>query len=95
MTSVVANSLGVENPDPRDVVDYIPTGRWMLFLFVTGMVGVTASVPLNKVTCLSFFVVVEYPSFILAHLYCRNKKYHVVHRVLASDLVLQVHHLTK
>ena len=68
MTSVVAESHGVEHPDPRDVVDYIPTGRWMLFLFVIGMVGVMTSVPLNKVIHLSFFIV-EYPSFILAYIY--------------------------
>ncbi|KAM0855927.1 hypothetical protein ACQ4PT_049457 [Festuca glaucescens] len=48
MTSVVAKSLGVENPNPRDVVDNMPTGRWMLFLFVISMVGIMTSVPLNK-----------------------------------------------
>jgi hypothetical protein len=55
MTSLVAKSLGVENPDPRDVVDNFPTGRWMLFLFVISMVGIMTSVPLNKVIHLSYF----------------------------------------
>ncbi|CAM0957268.1 unnamed protein product [Alopecurus aequalis] len=54
MTPVVAKSLGVDNPDPRDVVDYIPTGRWMLFLFVISMVGIMTSVPLNKVMIVDY-----------------------------------------
>ncbi|XBI85029.1 hypothetical protein VPH35_093231 [Triticum aestivum] len=55
MTSGVAKSLG-ENPDPRDIVDHIPTGRWMLFLFLIGMVGVTASVPLNQVMIVEYML---------------------------------------
>ncbi|KAM0840399.1 hypothetical protein ACQ4PT_059686 [Festuca glaucescens] len=54
MTSLVAKSLGVENPDPRDVVDNFPTGRWMLFLFVISMVGIMTSVPLNKVMIVDY-----------------------------------------
>ena len=53
MTSVVAKSLGDENPDPRDIVDNFPTGQWMLFLFLIGIMSVLTSVPLNQV---KFFV---------------------------------------
>ncbi|CAM0957280.1 unnamed protein product [Alopecurus aequalis] len=53
MTSVVAKTLG-ENPDPRDIVDNFPTGQWMLFLFLIGIMSVLISVPLNQVMILDY-----------------------------------------
>jgi hypothetical protein len=53
MTSPVAKSLG-ENPDPRDIVDNFPTGSWMLFLLLIGLMSVLTSVPLNQVTFLVY-----------------------------------------
>ncbi|KAM0868274.1 hypothetical protein ACQ4PT_041402 [Festuca glaucescens] len=49
MTSTVAKSLGETNPDPRDIVDNFPTGQWMLFLLLIGLMSVLTSVPLNQV----------------------------------------------
>uniref|UniRef100_A0ACD5U6Y2 Uncharacterized protein n=1 Tax=Avena sativa TaxID=4498 RepID=A0ACD5U6Y2_AVESA len=54
MTSVVAKSLGDENPDPIDIVDNFPTGQWMLFLFLIGIMSVLTSVPLNQVMILDY-----------------------------------------
>jgi len=53
MTSVVAKSLGEES-DPRDIVDNFPTGRWMLFLLLIGLMSIFISVPFNQVMLLSY-----------------------------------------
>ncbi|KAF6983137.1 hypothetical protein CFC21_001412 [Triticum aestivum] len=53
MTSVVAKSLGEES-DPRDIVDNFPTGRWMLFLLLIGLMSIFISVPFNQVMILDY-----------------------------------------
>jgi len=48
MNSHVAKSLS-NHPDDEDIIDRVPTGKYALFLFVTGLVAVTSILPLMQV----------------------------------------------
>uniref|UniRef100_A0A0E0PJL4 Metal-nicotianamine transporter n=1 Tax=Oryza rufipogon TaxID=4529 RepID=A0A0E0PJL4_ORYRU len=47
MTSTVARSLA-DDPDPRDIMDHVPIGKWIVYLFLVGMTGVLINVPFNQ-----------------------------------------------
>ncbi|KAG2620300.1 hypothetical protein PVAP13_3NG168294 [Panicum virgatum] len=47
MNSHVAKSLS-NHPDDEDIIDRVPTGKYALFLFVTGLVAVTSILPLMQ-----------------------------------------------
>ncbi|CAN6347420.1 unnamed protein product [Urochloa humidicola] len=53
MNSQVAKSLS-DHPDEADIVDNVPTGKYVLFLFLTGLVAITSMLPLLQV------MIVEY-----------------------------------
>ncbi|KAL6864827.1 hypothetical protein ACP4OV_015978 [Aristida adscensionis] len=53
MSSAVAKSLS-DNPDPRDIVDDIPIGDYMLYLFITGLVGIVSVLPLMEVMIVNY-----------------------------------------
>ncbi|KAL6619509.1 hypothetical protein ACP70R_034648 [Stipagrostis hirtigluma subsp. patula] len=47
MNSEVAKTL-VDNPDPRDIVDHISIGQYILYLSLTGLAGIMLVIPLMK-----------------------------------------------
>lgn len=51
MTSVVAKSL-TDDPDPREIVDHVPIGQWMLFIFLVCTVGILSIQPFKEVILL-------------------------------------------
>uniref|UniRef100_A0A0D9WED8 Uncharacterized protein n=1 Tax=Leersia perrieri TaxID=77586 RepID=A0A0D9WED8_9ORYZ len=53
MTSIVARTLG-DDPDPRDIMDHVPIGKWMVYLFLIGMTGVLSTVPFNQVMVIDY-----------------------------------------
>ncbi|KAL5230202.1 hypothetical protein ABZP36_028978 [Zizania latifolia] len=53
MSSIVAKTL-TDDPDPRDIVDNIPTGKWMLYLILTGMTGILSNIPFNQVMIIDY-----------------------------------------
>jgi ABC-type spermidine/putrescine transport system permease subunit II len=53
MNAQVAKSLR-DDPDKSDIIDRIPTGKYALFLFLTGLVAITLMLPLAQVIYLSF-----------------------------------------
>uniref|UniRef100_A0A0E0L074 Uncharacterized protein n=1 Tax=Oryza punctata TaxID=4537 RepID=A0A0E0L074_ORYPU len=53
MTSTVARSLA-DDPDPRDIMDHVPIGKWIVYLFLIGMTGVLSSVPFNQVMIIDY-----------------------------------------
>uniref|UniRef100_A0A0E0HBH6 Uncharacterized protein n=1 Tax=Oryza nivara TaxID=4536 RepID=A0A0E0HBH6_ORYNI len=53
MTSTVARSLA-DDPDPRDIMDHVPIGKWIVYLFLVGMTGVLINVPFNQVMIIDY-----------------------------------------
>uniref|UniRef100_A0A0D9ZW96 Uncharacterized protein n=1 Tax=Oryza glumipatula TaxID=40148 RepID=A0A0D9ZW96_9ORYZ len=53
MTSTVARSLA-DDPDPRDTMDHVPIGKWIVYLFLVGMTGVLINVPFNQVMIIDY-----------------------------------------
>ena len=53
MNAQVAKSLR-DDPDKADIIDRIPTGKYTLFLFLTGLVAITLMIPLAQVIYLPF-----------------------------------------
>lgn len=45
----MARSLA-DDPDPRDIMDHVPIGKWIVYLFLVGMTGVLINVPFNQVS---------------------------------------------
>ncbi|KAF0924780.1 hypothetical protein E2562_014888 [Oryza meyeriana var. granulata] len=56
MTSTVARSLA-DDPDPRDIIDHVPIGKWIVYLFLIGMTGVLSTVPFNQVMIIDYKLV--------------------------------------
>lgn len=56
MGTIVAKTLA-DDLDPRDIIDYIPTGKLIIYFFLIGMAGVLSNIPLNQVIFISFFFV--------------------------------------
>ncbi|PAN20657.1 hypothetical protein PAHAL_3G351300 [Panicum hallii] len=46
--AISAKSLS-NHPDEEDIIDRVPTGKYALFLFLTGLVAVTSMLPLVQV----------------------------------------------
>lgn len=57
MGTIVAKTLA-DDLDPRDIIDYIPTGKLIIYFFLIGMAGVLSNIPLNQVIFISFFLYV-------------------------------------
>uniref|UniRef100_J3M5B7 Uncharacterized protein n=1 Tax=Oryza brachyantha TaxID=4533 RepID=J3M5B7_ORYBR len=53
MTSIVAKTLS-DDPDPRDVVDNVPTTKWILYFFLIGLAGVFANIPFTQVMIIDY-----------------------------------------
>ncbi|KAG8085027.1 hypothetical protein GUJ93_ZPchr0010g7518 [Zizania palustris] len=53
MSSIVAKTL-TDDPDPTDIVDNITTGKWMLYLILTGMTGILSNIPFNQVMIIDY-----------------------------------------
>ncbi|KAL6864828.1 hypothetical protein ACP4OV_015979 [Aristida adscensionis] len=66
MTKAVAESL-TDNPDPRDIVDDLPLGRYMLFLLLIGLASIFCVLPFKKALLIDYRLL--FPSgAVLAHL---------------------------
>jgi hypothetical protein len=48
MNSQVANALS-DHPDAADIIDHVPTGKYVIFLFLTGLVAITVMLPQMQV----------------------------------------------
>jgi hypothetical protein len=53
MNAQVAKSLR-DDPDKADIIDRIPTGKYALFLLLTGLVAITLMLPLAQVIYFPF-----------------------------------------
>uniref|UniRef100_A0A0E0L075 Uncharacterized protein n=1 Tax=Oryza punctata TaxID=4537 RepID=A0A0E0L075_ORYPU len=53
MGTIVAKTLA-DDLDPRDIIDYIPTGKLIIYFFLIGMAGVFSNIPLNQVMIIDY-----------------------------------------
>uniref|UniRef100_A0A0D9WED9 Uncharacterized protein n=1 Tax=Leersia perrieri TaxID=77586 RepID=A0A0D9WED9_9ORYZ len=53
MTSTVAKTL-VDDLDPREIVEHVPTGQWMLFLFLIGLMGILSIIPFKEIMIIDY-----------------------------------------
>ncbi|KAL5203431.1 hypothetical protein ABZP36_014383 [Zizania latifolia] len=53
MTSTVAKTL-VDEVDPREIVEQVPTGQWMFFLLLTGLMGILSILPFKEVMIVDY-----------------------------------------
>ncbi|EAY97268.1 hypothetical protein OsI_19187 [Oryza sativa Indica Group] len=53
MGTIVAKTLA-DDLDPRDIIDYIPTGKLIIYFFLIGMAGVLSNIPLNQIMIIDY-----------------------------------------
>ncbi|KAG8067594.1 hypothetical protein GUJ93_ZPchr0005g15256 [Zizania palustris] len=53
MTSTVAKTL-VDEVDPREIVEQVPTGQWMFFLILNGLMGILSILPFKEVMIVDY-----------------------------------------
>ncbi|CAL5094045.1 unnamed protein product [Urochloa decumbens] len=53
MNSQVAKSLS-DHPDEADIIDHVPTGKYVLFLFLTGLLAIASMLPLMQVMIVDY-----------------------------------------